>query len=138
METWTLRLGEMDMDIDMEKWRHHTENEKWKPRRFSLIRYCFYNIPHPSLLVHMHDKESRNALLILVQEIKRDDSYRRMNLPPSVHQVTDPRRLAAHIDSVIRRLCSYLQYIGFVQFAKASATLQRLQELNLDWCVSDG
>jgi hypothetical protein len=28
METWTLRLGEMDMDIDMEKWRHHTENEK--------------------------------------------------------------------------------------------------------------
>jgi hypothetical protein len=50
------------------------------------------NIPHPSLLLHIHDKESRNALLLLVQEIKRDIVYRRMNLPPSAHQRTDPRR----------------------------------------------
>jgi hypothetical protein len=41
-----------------------------------------FNIPHPSLLLHIRDKESRNALLLLVQEIKRDIIYRRMNLPP--------------------------------------------------------
>jgi hypothetical protein len=78
-----------------------------------------YNIPHPSLLLHIHDKESRNALLLIIQEIKRDIIYRRMNLPPSVHQVTNSRRLAAHIDSTIRRLCSYLQYIGFIKYANA-------------------
>jgi hypothetical protein len=90
-----------------------------------------YNIPHPSLLLHIHDKELRNAVLLLVQEIKRDIIYRRMNLSPPAHQVTDPRRLASHINSDIQRLCSYLQYIGFVKYAKASATLQHLQELNL-------
>jgi hypothetical protein len=90
-----------------------------------------YNIPHPSLLPHVHNQATRNALLLLIQEVKRDIIYRRMNLPPSAQQATDPRRINARIDSTIRRLCSYLQYIGFIKFAKASTTLQRLQELNL-------
>ncbi len=66
-----------------------------------------YNIPHPSLLLHVHDQASRNALLLLIQEVKRDIVYRRMNLPPSAQQLTDPRRITAHLDSAIRRLCSY-------------------------------
>jgi hypothetical protein len=90
-----------------------------------------FNIPHPSLLLHIHDKLSRNAILLLTQELKRDIIYRRMNLPPSAQQVTDSRRLAAHIDSVIRRLRSYLQYIGLVKYKKAAELLLRLQELNL-------
>jgi hypothetical protein len=90
-----------------------------------------FNIPHPSLLLHIHDKLSRNAILLLIQELKRDIIYRRMNLPPSAQQVTDSRRLAAHIDSVIRRLRSYLQYIGLVKYKKAAELLLRLQELNL-------
>jgi hypothetical protein len=90
-----------------------------------------YNIPHPSLILHIHDQVTRNALLLLIQEIKRDIVYRRMNLPPSAQQLTDPRRITAHIDSAIKRLCSYLEYIGFVKFSKAITTLQRLQELNL-------
>jgi hypothetical protein len=66
-----------------------------------------FNIPHPSLLLHIHDKSSRNAILLLIQEVKRDLIYRRMNLPPSAQQVTDSRRLTAHLDSTIRRLRSY-------------------------------
>jgi hypothetical protein len=31
-----------------------------------------FNIPHPSLLLYIPDKETRNAILLLVQEIKRD------------------------------------------------------------------
>ncbi len=31
-----------------------------------------YNVPHPSILTHMRDKLSRNTLLMLTQEIKRD------------------------------------------------------------------
>jgi hypothetical protein len=90
-----------------------------------------FNIPHPSLLLHIQDKPSRNAILLLIQEIKRDLIYRRMNLPPSAQQVTDPRRLAAHVDSTIRRLRSYLQYIGLMKYKKADDLLSRLQECNL-------
>jgi hypothetical protein len=77
-----------------------------------------YNIPHPLLLLHVHDQATRNALLLLIQEVKRDIIYRRMNLPPSAQQATDPRRITAHIDSIIRRLCSYLQYIGLSNLPK--------------------
>jgi hypothetical protein len=90
-----------------------------------------FNIPHQSLLLHIKDKASRNAILLLIQEIKRDLIYRRMNLPPSANQVTDSRRLAAHLDSVIRRLRSYLQYIGLQKFKKATDMLLQLQEYNL-------
>ncbi len=90
-----------------------------------------FNIPHPSLFLHIQDKSSRNAILLLIQELKRDIIYRRMNLPPSVQQVPDPRRLAAHLDSTIRRLRSYLQYIGLMKYKKAADLLFRLQELNL-------
>jgi hypothetical protein len=55
-----------------------------------------------------------------------------MNLPPSAQQITDPRRLAAHMDSTLRWLHSYLQYIGFIKFAKASKILAQLQEINKD------
>jgi hypothetical protein len=55
-----------------------------------------FNIPHPSLLLHVHDKTSINAILLLLQEVKRDIIFRKKNLPPSSQQITDPRRLVAH------------------------------------------
>jgi hypothetical protein len=90
-----------------------------------------FNIPHPSIIIHIHDKASRNAILLLIQEVKRDLIYRRMNLPPSAQQVTDLRRLAAHLDSTIRRLRSYLQYIGLMKYKKAADMLLQLQVHNL-------
>jgi hypothetical protein len=90
-----------------------------------------FNIPHLSLILHIHDKSSRNAILLLIQEVKRDLIFRRMNLHPSAQQVTDPRRRTAHLDSTIRRLRSYLQYIGLMRYKKAADMLLRLQELNL-------
>jgi hypothetical protein len=87
-----------------------------------------FNIPHQSLLLHIKDRTTRNAVLLLIQEIKRDIIYRRMNLPPSASQATDSRRLAAHLDSTIRRVRSYLQYIGLQKFQKAADMLLRLQE----------
>jgi hypothetical protein len=90
-----------------------------------------FNILHQSLILHIHDKASRNAILLLIQEVKRDLIHRRMNLPPSAQRVTDPRRLAAHLDSTIHRLRSYLQYIGLMKYKKAADMLLRLQEHNL-------
>jgi hypothetical protein len=91
-----------------------------------------FNVPHPSLILHVPDKLSRNTLLILTQEIKRDIIYRRMNLPPSANQPTDPPRLAAHLNLTLQRLHSYLQYIGLAKYAKANQMLQRMMEINLE------
>ncbi len=91
-----------------------------------------FNVPHPSLIIHIPDKLSRNKLLILTQEIKRDIIYRRLNLPPSANQVTDPLRLAAHLNSTLQRLHSYLQYIGLVKYAKATQMLQKMMDINLE------
>jgi hypothetical protein len=42
-----------------------------------------YNIPHPSTLLHISDRTMCNILLLLIQEVKRDIIYRRMNLSAS-------------------------------------------------------
>jgi hypothetical protein len=91
-----------------------------------------FNVPHPSLILHVPDKLSRNTILILTQEIKRDIIYRRMNLPPSANQPADPPRITAHINLTLQRLHSYLQYIGLAKYAKAIQTLQRMMEINLE------
>jgi hypothetical protein len=41
-----------------------------------------FNLPHPSILLHFHDKTTHNTILLLIQQIKRDIIYRRKNLPP--------------------------------------------------------
>jgi hypothetical protein len=70
-----------------------------------------YNVPHPSLLLYVHDKLTCNGFLIPTQEIKRDITFHRMNLPPSARQVATSQRLMAHLDSTLRRLQSYFEYI---------------------------
>jgi hypothetical protein len=91
-----------------------------------------FNVPHPSLIIHIPDKLSRNTLLILTQELKRDIIFRRLNLPPSANQATDPPRLAAHLNSTLQRPHSYLQYIGQAKYAKATQMLHRMMEINLE------
>jgi hypothetical protein len=101
-----------------------------------LIKYSqlniIFNVPHPSLILHVPDKLSRNTILILTQEIKRDIIYRRMNLPPSANQPADPQRITAHINLTLQRLHSYLQYIGLAKYAKATQMLQSMMEINLE------
>jgi hypothetical protein len=76
-----------------------------------------YNIPYPSILLYISDKTTRNTLLLIIQEVKRDIIFRRMNLPPSALQVTELRRLTTHLDSTLYRLCSSLKYIAIVKYA---------------------
>jgi hypothetical protein len=90
-----------------------------------------YNVPHPSILIHIKDKLPRNTLLLLTQEMKRDIVFRRMNLPPSARTVTDRQRLAAHLDSTLRRLQSYIEYIGLAKYAKALKMVNKMKEINL-------
>ncbi len=55
-----------------------------------------------------------------------------MNLPSSGRQVTEPQQLAAHLNSTIRRLHSYLQYIGLAKSGNATTMLQKMMEINLE------
>jgi hypothetical protein len=64
--------------------------------------------------------------------MKRDIIFRRMNLPPSARTITDPHRLVAHLNSTLRRLHSYLEYIGLAKYAKALEMIHKMIEINLD------
>jgi hypothetical protein len=107
-------------------------SEDYIPRVELGFRQIIFNVPHPSILLHVKDKHTRIMLIMMVQETKRDIIYRRMNLPPSAQQVVNSQRLAAHIDQVIRRLISYLQYIGLQKFKQAIKSLHKIQEINLN------
>jgi hypothetical protein len=91
-----------------------------------------YNAPHPSILIHISDKLSRNTLLMLTQEIKRDIIFKRLNLPPSERLITEPQRLAAHLNSTLHRIHSYLQYIGLAKYAKVTMMLKKIMVINLE------
>jgi hypothetical protein len=80
---------------------------------------------------YVNDKLSRNTLLVLVQEMKRDIIFRRMNLPPSARQISSSQRLSAHLHSTLHRLQSYLKYIGLMKYAKALKMIDELIEINL-------
>jgi hypothetical protein len=55
-----------------------------------------------------------------------------MNLhESSAQQVIVPQQLEAHLDSIMRRLCSNLQYRGLVKYVKAIGKLLLLQEISL-------
>jgi hypothetical protein len=61
-----------------------------------------------------------------------------MNLPPPAVQVTSSQRLTAILDSNLRRLHSYFQYIGLAKFGKAISALQTMQEIKSAGCSSVG
>jgi hypothetical protein len=91
-----------------------------------------YNVPHLSILIHVRDKLTRNVFLLLTQEIKQDIIFRRMNVPPSARMITEPQRLAAHLNSTLNRLHSYLQYIGLAKYVNALTMMRKMIEINLE------
>jgi hypothetical protein len=74
-----------------------------------------YNKPHPAILLRITDKPTQYCILVLVQEVKRNIIFRRMQLSEPVRQEVPKVRLQAHLLSVIRKLTSLLEYQGIVQ-----------------------
>jgi hypothetical protein len=74
-----------------------------------------YNIPHPSFLLFLKEDKPRKALLLLIQEIKRNIVYRRMNIRPGqIGNPVDRTRVIAHILSVVKKLKAMLEYTGIL------------------------
>jgi hypothetical protein len=71
-----------------------------------------YNVPHPLLQLHIQDKLTLNAFLILTQEIPptrdvgRRPQYHHLNMFPPAQQVTNLWWIIAHLDFTLHILCS--------------------------------
>ncbi len=74
-----------------------------------------YNKPHPAILLWISDKLVRYSILVIIQEIKRNIIFRRMQLTEPSRQEVPRFKLQAHLLSVTRKLISLLEYQGIVQ-----------------------
>jgi hypothetical protein len=74
-----------------------------------------FNKPHPAIMLRISDQLVRQCILVLIQEIKRDIVYRRMQLQEPLHQEVLQVRVYAHLLSCTRKLISLLEYQGIVQ-----------------------
>ncbi len=74
-----------------------------------------YNKPHPAILLRISDKLVRCSILVIIQEIKRNIIFRRMQLTEPSRQEVPRLSLQAHLLLVTQKLISLLEYQGIVQ-----------------------
>jgi hypothetical protein len=79
------------------------------------LKEIIFNKPHPAIMLRISDQLVRQSILVLVQEIKRDIIYRRMQLQEPLRQEVLQVRIYAHLLSCTRKLISLLEYQGIVQ-----------------------
>jgi hypothetical protein len=82
---------------------------------YTAPKEIIYNKPHRAIFLRVPDKHVRKIILVLIQEIKRDIIFRRMQLKEPQRWEVPRIRMQAHLLSVIRELVSLLQYQGIVQ-----------------------
>jgi hypothetical protein len=89
-----------------------------------------YNKPHPSVILYLHDEAARTIILQLMQEIKRDVLYRRMNIRPAQHGTAIPRtRIQAHLIGTVNKLSRLLEYQNLRSGTEAKRMLAKLNEI---------
>jgi hypothetical protein len=87
-----------------------------------------FNKPHPAIMLRITDPLVRSSILVLIQEIKRDIIFRRMQLKEPSRQEVSKVRICAHLLSCIRKLSSLLEYQGIVQNKAPISFLATLSE----------
>ena len=89
-----------------------------------------YNVPHPSIQLHLQDGEIKKTLILFIQEIKRDIMYRRMNIMEGHRNRQMPLvRIQAHILSVVKKIISILNYQGTMKVKKSREMMEQMMEL---------
>jgi hypothetical protein len=74
-------------------------------------REIIFNAPPASVILHLQEDCERRTLLHVIQEVKRDILYRRMNLRPAqAGNMVDRTRIQAHILATLRKLIALLEY----------------------------
>jgi hypothetical protein len=74
-----------------------------------------YNKPYPAILLRISDKLVRYSILVVIQEIKRNIIFRRMQLTEPLRKEVPRIRMQAHLLSNTQKLISLLEYQGIVQ-----------------------
>jgi hypothetical protein len=85
-----------------------------------------YNKIHPSIILHLKEKPVQLTLVHLVQEIKRDIIYRRMNTNANQRR-RNLTRIRAHLLSTVRKTISLLEYQGTRNFQDSINFLSLLE-----------
>jgi len=75
-------------------------------------REIVFNAPHPSILLHTDSTPTRQAICLLVQEIKRGIVYKRMNITGRRGAPAPLVRILAHLLSIHTKVRSFLAYQG--------------------------
>jgi hypothetical protein len=89
-----------------------------------------YNVPHPSIQLHLQDGEIKKTLILFIQEIKRDIMYRRINIMEGHRNRQMPLvRIQAHILSVVKKIISILNYQGTMKVKKSREMMEQMMEL---------
>jgi hypothetical protein len=71
-----------------------------------------FNKPHPSILTYLTNKKDRLLIIMLIQEIKRDILFRRMNITQRTPGPTTQIRIQAHVMSTLKKLQNQTEYQG--------------------------
>jgi hypothetical protein len=87
-----------------------------------------FNKPHPAIMLRITDPLVRSSILVLIQEIKRDVIFRRMQIKEPLRQEVPKIRICAHLLSCVRKLSSLLEYQGVVQNKAPITFLKTLTE----------
>jgi hypothetical protein len=89
-----------------------------------------YNTPHPTILLRIEDNSTRELLILLTQEVKRDLIYRRMNIKENHHNRPTPLiRVQAHILSIVEKIKHLLEYQGIVTNKKTLHVLSMMKAI---------
>jgi hypothetical protein len=76
-------------------------------------REIVFNAEHPSIKLFVKDKDDRKVCNMLIQEVKRDIIYRRMNIiEQQKGREENNLRILAHIQTTLKKMFSYLTYCG--------------------------
>jgi hypothetical protein len=75
-------------------------------------REIVFNAPHPSILLHTDSTPTRQAICLLVQEIKRGIVYKRMNITGRRGAPAPLVKILAHLLSIHTKVRSFLAYQG--------------------------
>ena len=91
-------------------------------------REIVFNAPHPSLKLHVPDDDARKTILLLVQEVKRSIIHKRMNPTARHNEPTPLARLQAHLLTTVRKVQSYIRYLGTSNYTEAALLMNAMIE----------